>query len=98
MRASSLLLCLSMLLAGSPARAVEAVILPSQPLAADGARVHLLRLYVVDGDKLPGAPSVRATHGAVVGDPVSADDGGLSVRYRPPRVSRPGADTLHVAA
>jgi len=96
MRASSLLVWLCMLTAGSPAGAIEAVVLPAQPLAADGARVHVLKLYVVAGDKLIGASSVRAAHGAVVGDPVPADDGGLSIRYRPPRVGRPGGDTLHV--
>lgn len=81
----------------APALALEAVVLPGRALEADGARVHLLRLFVVDGGApVAGVPSVRAAHGAVVGAPVPATGGGFSLRYRPPRVARPERDTLAV--
>jgi hypothetical protein len=98
MRAPSLVLGLWMLATGSPARALEAVLLPSQPLEANGTRVHVLRLYLLDGDKLVPAREVRAAHGAVVGTAIPVEDGGLALRYRPPRVTAPSRDVLHVLA
>jgi hypothetical protein len=79
------------------AGAVEVVLAPSTPLTADGLRVHTLRLYLTDGDALAaGVPQVRATHGAVVGAATAVSDGGIAVRYRPPRVTASGSDTLLV--
>lgn len=85
--------------AGSVAAAPpDAVLLPAAPLAADGERAHLLRLYVVDRDALvAGVPSVRAARGAIVGAPVPTSDGGVALRYRPPRVLAPTSDTLTVS-
>src|SRR5947209_19977606 len=76
---------------------IDAVLLPSAPLAADGERTHLLRLYVVAGDALAtGVPTVRAARGAIVAAPVATADGGLALRYRPPRVTAPATDTLTI--
>src|SRR5262245_60582636 len=81
-----------------PASSLEAVVLPSHVLAADGETVHLLRLYLIEGDTLVAQPpQVTAARGAVVEPPRPAPDGGWQVRYRPPRVSAPGHDTLQVA-
>ena len=76
---------------------IDVVVLPSAPLDADGERAHLLRVYVLAGNALAtGLPSVRAQKGAVVGAPVPTSDGGVALRYRPPRVSAPASDTLTV--
>lgn len=76
---------------------IDAVVLPSAPLDADGERAHLLRLYVTSGDALAsGVPSVRAQKGTIVAAPVPTSDGGVALRYRPPRVSAPASDTLSV--
>jgi hypothetical protein len=81
--------------AGAP---LDVVVLPGAPLSADGQRDHLLRLYVVTDDALvPGVPTVRAARGAIVEGPVVTADGGVALRYRPPRVTAPGSDTLTVA-
>ena len=77
---------------------LDAVLLPSAPLAADGERAHLLRLYVLAGDTLAaGVPAVHAARGAIVGAPVPTSDGGVALRYRPPRVTAPAGDTLTVS-
>ena len=76
---------------------LDAVIFPSAPLEADGERAHLLRLYVVAGDALAsGVPSVRAMKGTIVGAAVPTSDGGVALRYRPPRVTATATDTLTV--
>jgi hypothetical protein len=91
----SLLIGLSLVLSAH-ALAVEAILLPAHPLTGDGARVHVLRLYLTDGGQLvhPALPELHATHGAVVGSPVSLPDGGYGVRYRPPKVRGPESDSL----
>ena len=77
---------------------LDAVLLPAAPLAADGERAHLLRLYVLAGDALAaGVPTVRAARGAIVGAPVPTSDGGVALRYRPPRVTAPASDMLTVS-
>ncbi|MGZ3430179.1 MAG: hypothetical protein ACXVCV_26195, partial [Polyangia bacterium] len=77
---------------------LDVVVVPAAPLAADGERAHLMRLYLLAGDALaPGVPTVRAARGAIVGAPVPASDGGVALRYRPPRVTQPGSDTLTVS-
>jgi hypothetical protein len=77
---------------------LDVVVVPAASLAADGERAHLMRLYVVAGDALAsGVPTVRAARGAIVGAPVPASDGGVSLRYRPPRVTAPGSDTLTIS-
>src|SRR5690242_9842274 len=99
MRAVPSLIVLGMIAAAVRAQAapLDAVVLPSGPLAADGERAHLLRLFVVDKQALAtGVPSVRAARGAIVGAPVPASDGGVTLRYRPPRVAAPATDTLTV--
>ena len=85
--------------AALPARAapLDAVLLPSAPLIADGERVHLLRLYVFgEGALAAGVPTVRAAHGTIVGAPSPVSDGGIALRYRPPKVAQPAGDTLTV--
>lgn len=85
-------------LGATEARALEAVLLPDKPLVADGQRLYVLRLFLVEGEALvPGVPEARAEHGAVVGTPLPAQGGGVSLRYRPPKVSAPGADTLAIS-
>jgi len=99
LRALSRFVGLVALLAAASAGAapVEAVLVPKAALAADGRHVHRLRLYLLGGEvPISGVPSVEAQHGAVVGPAVIAPDGGVTVRYRPPRVTTPEADTLHV--
>ena len=77
---------------------IDAVVLPSAPLTADGERAHRLRLYVVAGDALAsGVPTVRAARGEIIAAPVPTSDGGVALRYRPPRVSAPATDTLTVS-
>src|SRR5437899_1109829 len=77
---------------------LDVVVVPAAPLAADGERAHLVRLYVLAGDALAsGVPTVRAAHGAIVGAPVPTSDGGVALRYRPPRVAAPSSDTLTVS-
>ncbi|HEX9102435.1 MAG TPA: Ig-like domain-containing protein, partial [Polyangia bacterium] len=77
---------------------LDAVLMPAAPLAADGERAHLLRLYVLAGDALAaGLPTVRAARGAIVAAPVPTSDGGVALRYRPPRVTAPATDTLTVS-
>jgi hypothetical protein len=89
------LICVALLSAASPAWALEALVFPSRPLVADGTRVHVVRVYFTEGELLlTGVPQVRATHGAVIGSPIPATDGGVSLRYRPPKVSAPSSDTL----
>ncbi len=89
------LLCVAVLSAASPAWALDAVVLPSRPLVADGTRIHVVRVYLTDGDALvPGVPQAKATHGAVIGAPIPATDGGINLRYRPPKVAAASSDTL----
>src|SRR5262249_13922454 len=77
---------------------LDAMLLPAAPLAADGVRTHLLRLYFVDHDALvSGLPTVRAGRGSIVGAPIPIADGGVALRYRPPRIATPSSDTLTVA-
>jgi hypothetical protein len=77
---------------------LDVVVVPAAPLAADGERAHLVRLYVLSGDALAsGVPTVRAAHGTIVGAPVPTSDGGVALRYRPPRVAQPASDTLTVS-
>jgi hypothetical protein len=77
---------------------LEAIVLPPGPLVADGERVHTLELYLVDGDALATrAPQVTAQHGAVL-EQRAAPDGGVYLRYRPPKVAQPASDTLTIAA
>ncbi len=77
---------------------LDAVIFPSAPLEADGERAHLLRLYVIAGEALAtGVPTVRVNKGAIVGAAVPTSDGGVALRYRPPRVTATATDTLTVA-
>src|SRR5690349_20247580 len=84
--------------AAARAAPLEAAILPSHALTGDGERIHTLRLFVVDRDHLiSGAPSVRASRGALVASPALDPDGGVTLRYRPPKVISAGADTLTVA-
>jgi hypothetical protein len=93
---ASLLLLLAV---SRSAAALEPVLLPAGPLAADGVTVHRLKLYLVEGDRLvAGVPTVHATRGAIVGAPALEPDGGIGISYRPPRVSAPGDDVLSVAA
>jgi hypothetical protein len=76
---------------------LDAVLMPAAPLAADGERAHLLRLYLLAGDALaPGLPTVHAQKGTIVGAPTTTSDGGVALRYRPPRVTAPTSDTLTV--
>jgi hypothetical protein len=100
MRAHSLVIAVGLLLSwGKGARAAEALLLPSHPLVADGARVHTLRLYVIERGALePGPQAVHALRGAIVGTPAPAVGGGLDLRYRPPRVRGPERDTIRVVA
>src|SRR5260370_29712426 len=91
-------LCVVALGLRAQAAPLDAVLLPSAPLAADGERAHLLRLYLVEHDALlPGVPSVHAAHGAIVGAPTPTSDGGIALRYRPPRATAPASDTLTVS-
>jgi hypothetical protein len=97
MRAARLYTLAAALLSASPALAERVVVFPAAPLAADGTRAHLLRLYVVDGDRLvAGVPPLKTQRGVIVGAPAPVSDGGVALRYRPPRVSSPSADTLTV--
>jgi hypothetical protein len=95
-------LTLALLVAGPlarPAEALEAVLLPPGPLSADGIEVHAIKLFLVEGGALvPGLPTVRAQKGALVGAPELEPDGGVLLRYRPPRVDAPTSDLLSVAA
>jgi hypothetical protein len=94
------LIVLGLLAAGLRAQAapLDAVLLPAAPLAADGERTHLLRLYVVERDALATVvPTVRAARGTIVAAPVTTSDGGVAFRYRPPHVTAPATDTLTVA-
>jgi hypothetical protein len=76
---------------------LDVVVFPAAPLQADGERLHTLRLYLLDADTVaPGLPTVRAAHGAVVGALLATPDGGVALRYRPPRVTVPTSDTLTV--
>ena len=90
--------CIATAAVRASAAPLDVVVLPAAPLAADGERAQLLRLYVAAGDALvAGVPSVRAARGAILGAPVPTSDGGVALRYRPPRVTAPTSDTLTVA-
>jgi hypothetical protein len=90
-------LLVALLVWAAPAAALEGALFPQAPLIADGTRVHLLRLYVLDRDRLaPGVPSLRAQKGAIVGAAAPVSDGGIALRYRPPRVTAPTTDTLTI--
>jgi hypothetical protein len=91
------LMCMVVTAQAAWAAPADVVLFPAAPLAADGERTHELRLYVVAGDALAaGLPVVRAARGAIVGAPAASADGGIVVRYRPPKVTAPARDTLTV--
>lgn len=91
------LMCVVVASSEALAAPADVVLFPAAPLVADGERTHELRLYVVAGDALaPGLPLVRAARGAIVGAPSASDDGGVVVRYRPPKIGAPGRDMLTV--
>ncbi len=94
---SIVLMCVVVVAQVAQAAPLDVVLFPAAPLAADGEKTHELRLYVVAGDALaPGVPTVRAARGAIMGAPAASRDGGVVVRYRPPRAAAPARDTLIV--
>src|SRR5260370_36938413 len=98
-RAASIAAAILALAAPAPASAApfEAVLLPPGPFIADGERAHTLELYLVDGDALlTRTPPVTAARGALVESPRAAPDGGVLLRYRPPKVASPSSDTLTI--
>lgn len=84
------------------ARAIAApspVVLPRGPFVADGARSYALEVYLVDGESaapVPDRVEVRAARGQIVEPPERAPDGGLRLRWRPPRVEAPSVEQLTV--